>query len=54
MISRIMFIVIFVMLMVPFVNCQAQREYDLKELNNQIRRENRFAGKSLTSICPQL
>ncbi len=39
MISRLMVFIIVLMFTVPFANCQAQEEYDLKELNNQIRRE---------------
>jgi hypothetical protein len=39
MIARVMFIVIYVTLMVPFANVQAQEEDELKGWNNQIRRE---------------
>ena len=39
MISRVMFIGIFMMLMVPFANVKAQEEDDLKEWNNLIRRD---------------
>ncbi len=39
MISRILVFLILVMFTVPFANCQAQEMDDLKEWNNQIRRE---------------